>query len=201
MVSNNTNTVADQARKAVNIKTLGQALESFLLVSPVSMVFLFLVSFLKSIFQRLQGLEVRFYHQGHDVRYSTRLFRAQVLAFSSSPPAAQPDTFLYHLDLLAKSNHDLDLCSSSLLSFQITQVLAFSSFPLAAWPDTSQCLLDPSTMSSRNHDLCSNSLPSWQIFQVELFSLAQVNQLPLQIQQLPPLQIAPQVLSSWAVSS
>ena len=73
MVSNNTNTVADQARKAVNIKTLGQALESFLLVS---LVFLFLVSFLKSIFQRLQGLEVRFYHQGHDVRYSTRLFRA-----------------------------------------------------------------------------------------------------------------------------
>ena len=76
MVSNNTNTVADQARKAVNIKTLGQALESFLLVSPVSLVFLFLVTFLKSIFQRLQGLEVRFYHQGHDVRYSTRLFRA-----------------------------------------------------------------------------------------------------------------------------
>ena len=85
MVSNNTNTAADQARKAVNIKTLDQALESFLLVS---LVFLFLVSFLKSIFQRLQGLEVRFYHQGHDVRYSTRLFRAWVLAFSCSPPAA-----------------------------------------------------------------------------------------------------------------
>ena len=85
MVSNNTNTVADQARKAAKIKTLDQALESFLLVS---LVFLFLVSFLKSIFQRLQGLEVRFYHQGHDVRYSTRLFRAWVLAFSSFPTAA-----------------------------------------------------------------------------------------------------------------
>ena len=76
MVSNNTNTVANQARKVANIKSQDQALESFLLVSPVSLVFLFLVTFLKSIFQRLQGLEVRFYHQGHDVGYSTRLFRA-----------------------------------------------------------------------------------------------------------------------------
>ena len=138
-VFNNTITVVDQAQKVASIKGLDQTLESSLLGLPV---FLFLVSFLKSIFQRLQDLEVRFYHQGHDVRYSIRLFRAQVLTFASFIPAAQPDTFLYHLDLLAKSNHDHDLCSNSLPSFQITQVLAFPSFSPAILPDTSQCLLD-----------------------------------------------------------
>ena len=72
-VFNNTITVVDQAQKVTSIKGLDQTLESSLLGLPV---FLFLVSFLKSIFQRLQDLEVRFYHQGHDVRYSIRLFRA-----------------------------------------------------------------------------------------------------------------------------